>query len=86
MAHEGENSRQNETIFDMTLDEISHVADALSQQTDQNNPIKAGSYQDFIETMKRGHEQLLSQPSYNKGKRWLKGSQCPHLLPYSRAQ
>jgi hypothetical protein len=67
MMHEGENSRENETIFGMTLDEISQAADALSQQTDQNNPTKTGSYQDFIETMKRGHEMLLRQPGYNIG-------------------
>jgi hypothetical protein len=60
---------ENKAIFGMTMDEISRAADALSRQTDRDTPTKTGTYQDFIETMKRGHEMLLRQPGYNKGKR-----------------
>jgi hypothetical protein len=56
----------NDLIFGMTLDEISQAADALSKQSDGDIPIEScGSYKDFIETMKRGHEKLMNCKSYN---------------------
>jgi hypothetical protein len=69
MKNKEKDSRADESILGMSLEAINSVADELSQQTDQNNPTKTGSYRDFLVTMKNGHEGLLNHAGYNKGSR-----------------
>jgi hypothetical protein len=55
-------------LFGMTQSEIAAVADALSQQKDQNHPNKSGSYQELIESVRVGREALSTQDSYCQNK------------------
>jgi hypothetical protein len=50
--------------LDMTQEEIVAAADALSRQTDQNHPTGTGSYQDLINSVRKGREALSRQDGY----------------------
>ena len=53
-------------IFGMTPEEAIALADALSEETDDNTPEGAGSYAEYIETRKKGREMLKKQKGYYK--------------------
>jgi hypothetical protein len=53
-------------VFGMTKNKIIEVADALSQQKEQNHPTQTGSYQDLIKNVRMGREALSKQDGYCK--------------------
>lgn len=55
-------------VFGMTQNDIKEVAEALSQQKDQNHPTKTGSYQDLIKSVQKGREALSKQDGYCREK------------------
>jgi hypothetical protein len=55
-------------VFGMTQSEIAAVADALSQQKDQNHPTKTGSYEGLIDSVRKGREALSRQDGYCRKK------------------
>ena len=59
MVREESGLQVNKPILDMSLDMINSVADELCRQADQSSSVETGSYQDFLDTMKKGHERLL---------------------------
>ena len=69
MGNEERELRVDETILGMSLDAINSAADELSHQADPNKSVGDGSYLGFIDTMKKGREQLSKHEGYNKGTR-----------------
>jgi len=59
--------KENEEIaFGMTKSDIAKTAEALSKHLDNNHPQKSGSYSDFLDVVKTGHNALLAQKGYGK--------------------
>jgi hypothetical protein len=66
MAENGtkEPSVDESRVLGMTRSEIEAVADALTQQKDQNHPTKTGSYQELVKNARTGREALSEQNNY----------------------
>ena len=59
--------KEDEVVaFEMTHSQIADTIKALSKYKDNNHPSKTGSYSDFLEVIKAGHEALLAQKDYGK--------------------
>ena len=54
-----------EKFFGLTRKQAIELADALCQETDENQPAEgSGTYPEYIKTLKRGQEALKKQAGY----------------------